>query len=179
VATCPDGRREGWVRRSQIPSVWPHRDTARRDWMVWGSRVTYLPILLRRSGGVNDAILPMGNLIQALLPAVILLLWGKIAGIALRFNLTLIIAGNRKWHTLFCTATQHLLCNLRFLIMCMNIHVSRATSSAKSTVWLFFFNKSIDCAFENQLLSFELWLKWIPDSYPNHRGKKTCRVQCF
>lgn len=75
---------------------------------------------------------PMGNLIQTLLPAVILLLQGKIAKQVSPYPsiLTLIIAGNRKLHTLFCTTNEHCLCNLRILILCIdkNLHITKEQS---------------------------------------------------
>ena len=63
---------------------------------------------------------PMGNLIQTLLPAVILSLQGKIAKQVSPYPssiITLIIAGNGELHTLFCTTNPHVLYNLRILIL--------------------------------------------------------------
>ena len=62
----------------------------------------------------------MGNLIQTLLPAVILSLQGKIAKQVSPYPssiITLIIAGNGELHTLFWTTNPHVLYNLRILIL--------------------------------------------------------------
>lgn len=60
---------------------------------------------------------PIGNLIQTLLPAVILMLQGKIAKQVSPYPsiLTLIIGGNYTLRSVL--ANQHCLCNLRILLL--------------------------------------------------------------
>lgn len=120
---------------------------------------------------------PMGNLIQTLLPAVILLLQGKIAKQVSPYPsiLTLIIAGNRKLHTCCSVLQMNIVCVISefWSYPLIKIYISQKSNpilrwtGCTSQVWLIhFYIKTSSIS-----LSFGIWLKSIPDSYPNHRYK--------